>query len=82
MPLTDAQKHLFADYYDTFREGSGKRVLADLADLHESQLSYTKGDPYHTAFLEGARAVVLHIKQNMQYHKRPSLYDVEGELEE
>jgi len=31
---------------------------------------YAKGDPYHTAYLEGGRDVLIYIRQMMQYMEK------------
>lgn len=52
----------------TFKEGAGKSVLEYLNKRFYDIGSYTKGDPYHTAYVEGQREVIRFIntilKQN------------------
>lgn len=31
---------------------------------------YAKGDPYHTAYLEGARDVLIYIRDMTQFHEK------------
>jgi len=49
------------DYQHTFDTPEGKRVLADLQSAYYHRLSYTKDDPYETAFREGQRNVIIRI---------------------
>ena len=56
-------KQLVIDYKKTFNSDSGEKVLEDL----EKRCSYhttthIKGDSHESAYLEGARSVLLFIK--------------------
>jgi hypothetical protein len=49
-------------YENTFKTIDGETVLQDLmAFCHYKDLTFVKGDMYHTAFNEGKRAVILRI---------------------
>ena len=54
------------DYRQTFGTQSGRRVLQDLRTSFSKRVSYTKGDPYDTAFREGERNVVLKIESMLK----------------
>lgn len=43
------------------RDTTGKKVLEDLSVRFYDIPSYTKGDPYHTAHLEGQRSVLRFV---------------------
>lgn len=45
----------------TFGEGSGLSVLKHLRTRFFDQPSYTRNDPYHTAYIEGQREVIRYI---------------------
>lgn len=47
------------------RDTTGQKVLEDLTVLFYDIASYTKEDPYHTAFLEGQRSVVRFVLQKL-----------------
>lgn len=57
-----SQKDRKAEYEKVFLSKSGRMVLDDIS-IHANLLtpSYTKNDPYETAFNEGQRNVVLRI---------------------
>lgn len=48
-----------------FNEPAGKKVLEYLINRYYNQTSYTRDDPYHTAFLEGQREVIRYIKAEL-----------------
>lgn len=56
---------LQADFMATFVSSpSGQRVLIFLANYcHQVRPTYTRGEPEHTAFLEGRRNVLLKIME-------------------
>lgn len=55
----DASRQRKADYVAVFGSEAGKRVLRDLMrECYMFGPTYTPGDPHHTAFREGQRAVV------------------------
>jgi hypothetical protein len=58
---TKEQKKTLAAYKDVFTSPNGKLVLEDLRLNNGDRQSYVKGDPYHTAFNEGRRAIYLDI---------------------
>lgn len=58
----EAERRLNSLYINTFSTESGAALLTHMDELF-GQISHTPGDPYHTAYREGQRSVVLHIKQ-------------------
>lgn len=48
-------------YRDVFGKETGESVLLELTSLYYDRISYTKGDPYETAFKEGQRSVIEFI---------------------
>lgn len=50
------------DYRQTFGTQAGRRVLGDLFRSYLYKQSHVSGDPYQTAFNEGARHVVLKLR--------------------
>ena len=51
-------------YREAFKE-ERQKVLEELTSLFYDRSSYTKGDPYETAFNEGQRSVILFILQKL-----------------
>ena len=62
-------KNLQNDYYATFKNKEGERVLADLESAYYDRISFNR-DPYQTAFNEGQRAVIVRIKKLLKEDKR------------
>ena len=62
-------KNLQNDYYATFKNKEGERVLADLEAAYYDRISFNR-DPYQTAFNEGQRAVIVRIKNLLKEDKR------------
>ncbi len=59
---TSSQKTLVEAYQDAFHGTQGTLILKDLAAYCRfNETSFTAGDPYSTAFNEGARDAYLHI---------------------
>lgn len=81
MPKTrKAVRQWKLDYQQAFSGDAGRRVLRDLMiRFGMADLSYTKGDPMHTAFQEGQRAVVHHILNVLQIPVEPD--DLLNELQ-
>lgn len=48
-------------YKTLFKGDLGKKVYDDLRARFYDKASYTKGDPYHTAYVEGQREVIRYI---------------------
>ena len=61
-------KNLQNDYYATFKNKEGERVLADLESAYYDRISFNR-DPYQTAFNEGQRAVIVRIKNLLKEDK-------------
>jgi len=69
----DAQQRLNAykqramDYRETFASEAGKRVLNDLATKgRESAATFVAENQYLTAYREGMRAVIIHIRAMLE----------------
>ena len=60
-------------YFLTFTSDTGQRVLADLIRSIGDRPSYDRGDPYHTAYNEGARSVVLKIRALIECGRDPAV---------
>ena len=59
----DKMKQLIMDYQGTFGTAEGKRVLEDLSGRgHQNTATYVVGDTHHSAYQEGMRCVILHIR--------------------
>lgn len=60
--MTQINQSIVRAMHSTFNSESGMQVLGHLQTLCKVfDTTYTQGDPYHTAFLEGQRRVVLDI---------------------
>ena len=55
-----------ASYFKLFSSPEGKQIMSDLEELFSNRTSIVPGDPYATHANEGAREVVLYIKQRME----------------
>ena len=63
-------KQLTIDYKQTFKSESGEKVLEDLKKRCSFETTtHIKGDSHESAYLEGARSVVLFI--NNMLNKKP-----------
>ncbi len=63
MDREDRAKQQIKDTLGTFGTEEGKRVLKNLSDkCRENVATYTAGDAYHTAYLEGMRRVIIYIR--------------------
>lgn len=64
MDQKDKTKQLLMDFHNAFDNDGGKRVLANLSfECNEESLSFVRNDPYSTAYNEGKRYVILHIRR-------------------
>lgn len=64
MDKADEQKQLIIDFMECFGTESGKRVLARLSKLcHENEPCIVNGNTHGTAYNEGKRCVILHIRK-------------------
>lgn len=54
-------KRKLAAFKDVFESPNGEVVLKEL-EQHVGDISYVKGDPYHTAFNEGKRELLARIR--------------------
>jgi hypothetical protein len=61
-------KKRFMPLIAIFSSDLGKDALDLLIEEYVMTISYSKDDPYHTAFLEGQRALVLWIKDVVEKH--------------
>jgi hypothetical protein len=75
--LTPTQKARTLDYASVFGTDAGQRVLEDLYRSYGRRISYSKGDPYETAYREGQRSVYLSIRVMLRLDRLP-----EADLEE
>jgi hypothetical protein len=55
---------LARDYGERFGGAAGERVLGDLIS-HFAGVTYTRGEPEHTAYREGQRSVIEHIARRI-----------------
>ena len=68
------ERELVSAYSRLFTGETGLTVLENLVSKYQRRSSFVRGDPYETAFKEGARSVVLHIKSMVKKHgKREDL---------
>lgn len=58
-------------YYLFQKDAKGVAVFEELCGLFYDIASYTKNDPYHTAYLEGSRAVMKFIINKMAQQTTP-----------
>ena len=64
MTPEEQKKQLIRDYQFTFGSPDGLRVLEDLSlQCHEDTLCHVNGNPDGSAFEEGKRYVILHIRR-------------------
>jgi len=62
----DQFKQLVMDFRQTFDTAHGERVLASLSDIgFENKVTFVQNDPTGSAFNEGKRFVMLHIRRMM-----------------
>jgi len=62
----DEFKQLVMDFRETFTGPHGERVLASLSDIgFENKVTFVQNDPTGSAFNEGKRFVMLHIRRMM-----------------
>lgn len=73
----------FADYQRTFKTESGRRVLRHLMKMYFMNGStFVPGDPYGTAFNEGARGVIVTLLQKMKVDLRALEHEMTKSAEE
>lgn len=64
MTKEEAQIQLTMDYLNAFTTESGKRVLDNLSrECYENAVTFIRGEPDSTAFNEGKRYIMLHIRR-------------------
>ena len=64
MTEPNATNSLIKDYKRTFEGPEGERVLANLSmQCYENDPTFVDGNPNGTAFNEGKRFVLLHIRR-------------------
>ncbi len=69
--MDDKRRDLRAAYLRLFRSPDGEAVLADLDRRGFARAStFAPGDPYRTAYNEGFRGMVLHIRSMMEPRKQ------------
>ena len=64
--LREKALHRIGKYSRLFATAEGKEVLADLEEQFMNRTSIVPGDPYATHANEGAREVILFIREQMQ----------------
>ena len=64
--IIDNERRLASLYYKVFTSPDGEDILADLMQQFYDRSSIVPGDPHMTHAREGAREVVLYIKQMME----------------
>ena len=68
------EKELVRAYSRLFTGETGRTVLENLVSKYHRRGSFVRGDSHETAYKEGARSVVLHIKSMVKKHgKREDL---------
>ena len=50
--------------------GPGEKILVILRQIFGSRLSYTRGEPEHTAFLEGQKSVIQFVENTVKVVKK------------
>ena len=64
MDRDDKQKQLIIDYQGTFGTEEGKRVLGRISRLcRENEPSFVDHNTHYTAYNEGKRCIMLHIRK-------------------
>ena len=64
MTQEERLKQLIMDYKNCFLSESGKRVVENLSrECYENAVTFIRNEPDSTAFNEGKRYVLLHIKR-------------------
>ena len=64
MDREDKRKQLLIDYMTAFGTEGGKRVLDNLSkECYEHNVTFVRGESDSTAFNEGKRYVMLHIRR-------------------
>jgi hypothetical protein len=64
MDKNDEQKQLLRDFRECFATEGGKRVLERLSKLcRENEPSFVDRNTHYTAYNEGKRCVILHIRK-------------------
>ena len=62
------ERELSSAYARLFEGETGRTVLENLVSKYQRRSSFARGDPYETAFKEGARSVILHIRAMIKKH--------------
>ena len=66
----DKQQQLIRDFHGTFATEEGKRVVERLSNLcNENEPTYVDGNAMGTAYKEGQRSIILHIRKMLK--KKP-----------
>jgi hypothetical protein len=74
------ERELASAYARVFDGASGRIILENLVSKYQRRSSFVRGDPYETAFKEGARSVLLHIRTMVRKHG--SNHDLESLIDE
>ena len=62
------EKELASAYSRLFNGETGRIILENLVSKYQRRSSFVRGDPYATAYKEGARSVILHIRTMGKKH--------------
>ena len=62
------EKELASAYSRLFNGETGRIILENLVSKYQRRSSFVRGDPYETAYKEGARSVILHIRTMVKKH--------------
>lgn len=71
--MTLDEERIAALYKRVFNTDDGQLVLEDLKQRGFEYVPSFAGDPYHSAFNEGKRAVVIHIQTQLNYELKPEI---------
>jgi hypothetical protein len=61
-------REITSAYARLFSGETGRVVLENMVAKYQRRSSFVRGDPYETAFKEGARSVILHIRTMVRKH--------------
>jgi hypothetical protein len=62
------EREIASAYARLFGGETGMVVLENMVSKYQRRSSFVRGDPYETAFKEGARSVILHIRAMVKKH--------------
>lgn len=81
--LRERRLALKQDYIDIFTSYKGKKVLWSLMKFSGFMApSHTIGDPYHTAFIDGQKNMILHILNKINSDEEKLMKYIEEEVDD